>query len=292
MIREGLGSTINTRRHLSHIHGKHALLYESYKSRVLMSHPRTKEYHDAAVVAIIVNGRAYCDFKKNGMQSFLQTIAPGYYGPSAHQVRSKILTMYKSKCAQFKQDLSRQPFISLTADAWRSGKYHSFLVITVHYTTDRYVSVSKVLSFRRFYGRHFAPRVKKHLERVINWFDIKHTIVAIITDNDEDSTNNEDIDSDLNDYRYNNNNDNPDTDDNADVSVDQVDDNDSSDVETIDEDDDEDDDSQESDDSAQSRELINQVSSLLNKTRQLIRKIRHSSIMFDTINSLAKENQI
>ncbi|CAF4405698.1 unnamed protein product, partial [Didymodactylos carnosus] len=109
---------------------------------------------------------------------------------------------------------------------------------------------------------------------------------------DEDSTNNEDIYSDLNDYPYNNNNDNPDTDDNADVSVGQVDDNDSSDVESIDEDDDEDVDSQESDDSAQSRELINQVSSLFNKTRQLIRKISHLSIMFDTISSLAKENQI
>ncbi|CAF4561019.1 unnamed protein product, partial [Didymodactylos carnosus] len=159
---------------------------------------------------------------------------------SPHQVRSRILTMYKSKCAQLKQDLSRQPFVSLTADAWRSGKHHSFLVITVHYTTDRYVSVSKVLSFRRFHGRHFAPRVKKHLEREERKTESLRFMGGelIPEPDDEDSTNNEDIDSDLNDYPYNNNNDNPDTDDNADVSVDQVDDNDSSDVESIDEDDD------------------------------------------------------
>ncbi|CAF1527176.1 unnamed protein product [Adineta steineri] len=69
---------------------------------------------------------------------------------------------------QLQEELFEVHYICLTADLWKRPKRHHYLCVTIHYIDRNYRNISKVLSFRRFHGRHLSTRIRRHLTRVVN----------------------------------------------------------------------------------------------------------------------------
>ncbi|CAF4024027.1 unnamed protein product [Adineta steineri] len=188
IIRCSSGSNANIRRHLINVHGvtevklnddpeKHDKQFDVHRKAIL---------DEAAINCIIVDSRPFGDFRKTGMQKFLTKALPGYIGPHENVVRAKIKKLYSTKMLQLQEELYEVHYVCLTADLWKRPKGHHYLCMTIHYVDRNYRNVSKVLSFRRFHGRHLSSRIRRHLTRVINRFGLESKIVAIVTDNGSD----------------------------------------------------------------------------------------------------------
>ena len=103
------------------------------------------------------------------MLEFLATVTPGYKGPHSRTVRRSLKRSYTNKLHELCRELQSIQYVALTTDLWkRSGRQHHYLGITVHFVDADFQSVSKILSFQRFHGRHFAKRIRSHLIRIIN----------------------------------------------------------------------------------------------------------------------------
>ena len=120
------------------------------------------------------------------MQRFLNTIKPGYRGPSRQTVRKHLDKMYQERRFSLKEQFKTIPFISLTTDLWMNPRRHHFLVITAHYYDEHYQTFSNVISFRCFRGRHLSARLKKFILNEIKKLDIESKIFSITTDNGSD----------------------------------------------------------------------------------------------------------
>ncbi|CAF4309927.1 unnamed protein product [Rotaria socialis] len=179
IIRCSMTSNSNIKRHLIQVHGLNHLKSKSDKSVVpkqLFDPFRKATLDEAAVKCIVVES----------MTHFLSTAMPGYVGPHANMVRQTMKHLYTNKLAQLREDLKEIPYVSLTTDLCRRPKKHHYLCVTIHYVDTNYLNVSKVLSFRRFHGRHFGQRVRNHLVRIVNKFQLESKIVAIVSDNGGD----------------------------------------------------------------------------------------------------------
>ena len=130
-----------------------------------------------------MDSRPWGDFKRNGMLKFLSVAVPGYTGPSSRTVQRRLTKLYRKKKEDFKTELAQTSQLSLTADLWKSKRNRHFLCITVHYTSDDFVPKSKVLSFKKFTGRHYAKTIRAHMEKVINEYSLLGKITSTTTDN-------------------------------------------------------------------------------------------------------------
>ena len=102
------------------------------------------------------------------MKKFLSTALPGYTGPHANTVKRAIKNLYSTKLLELQEELKRVHYVCLTIDLWRRPKKHHYLCVTFHYVDRNYRNISKVLSFRRFHGRHLSTRIRTHLTRIVN----------------------------------------------------------------------------------------------------------------------------
>jgi hypothetical protein len=102
------------------------------------------------------------------MPAFLTTVTPGYSGPRERTVQRSMKRLYSEKMFELREQLKLVDSVALTLDLWkRKFSHHHYLCITVHYVDDAFNNVSKILSFRRFHGRHLAKRIRTHLTRII-----------------------------------------------------------------------------------------------------------------------------
>ena len=97
----------------------------------------------AAVVAIIIDGRSFSDFVKDGMGTFLAVARPGYKGLS----RKKLAILFTKRHRKtITKRLENVESISLTTDFWSSKNRMSLLVFVGHFIEKR-VLRSITLSF-------------------------------------------------------------------------------------------------------------------------------------------------
>ena len=102
------------------------------------------------------------------MATFLEVIAPGYFGPHERTVQRTIKRLHSTKMFELRERLRHVEGVALTTDLWKRPKQHHYLCVTAHFVDMNYETVSTVLSFRRFHGRHLSRRIRIHLLRVIN----------------------------------------------------------------------------------------------------------------------------
>ncbi len=81
------------------------------------------------------------------MQNFLETIKPGYKGPSRQTVRKRLDKMYQERRRELKDKFKKIPFISLTTDLWVNSRRNYFIVITAHYQDENFQQLSYIISF-------------------------------------------------------------------------------------------------------------------------------------------------
>lgn len=172
VIRCGRDTNSNIRRHLGIAHGMHHLMSKSHQvqfSTTNIGAQRKRTLDDAAMKCIIRDGHPFEDFRKPGMIEFLATVASGYSGPHSQTVRRNIRRLYTSKLFELCKQLQPIRYVALTTDLWkRPSRQHHYLGVTVHFVDKEFQSVSKILSFRRFHGRHLAKRIRSHLIRIVH----------------------------------------------------------------------------------------------------------------------------
>lgn len=137
----------------------------------------------AAVECIILDSRSWGDFRRSGMAKFLSAAVPGYRGPSSRTVQRQLSQLYFEKVQEFKSELAEANNLSITADLWRSKRWHHYLCITIHWFDSNFNLKAKVLSFRQFKGRGLAIRLRRHIRRVLANYDLTNKISATVTDN-------------------------------------------------------------------------------------------------------------
>lgn len=62
------------------------------------------------------------------------------------------------------------------------------MVITAHYYDESMQHKSIIISFRRFYGRHLAERLRVFINREIKKLKIESKLISVTTDNGSDVT--------------------------------------------------------------------------------------------------------
>lgn len=120
------------------------------------------------------------------MSNFLETIKPGYRGPTRQTVRKRLDKMYQEKRSLLKETFKTIDCLSLTTDLWMNSRRNYFVVLTAHYLDKDYHHVSSVISFRRFCGRHLSTRLKSFLLNEIRKLNIESKIISITTDDGSD----------------------------------------------------------------------------------------------------------
>lgn len=164
IIRCGKDTNANIRRHLGNVHGFVDLKSKSHPAsfrNTTVSTNRKVELDNAAIRCIIRDGRSYGDFRREGMADFLAAAAPGYKGPHSRTIQRNVKRLYSNKLHVLHTQLQTIQHVAITTDMWkRTGKHH-YLGVTIHYVDQDWNIVHKVLSFRRFHGRHLAKLEEK-----------------------------------------------------------------------------------------------------------------------------------
>ena len=111
----------NQRKHIGIFHKKREFLYpsqikQSEKKTPNISPEKKRQLDDAAIDCIVLDGRSFTDFKKPGMQKFLNIAVPGYVGPSRYTVSRRLKLMYSEYRKKQEQILYNVESISLTTD--------------------------------------------------------------------------------------------------------------------------------------------------------------------------------
>ena len=185
----GTGTNANIRRHLANAHGKTNLYSKSQVPRNpdSIAPEKKRKFDKAAIKAIILDSRSFGDFRRAGMQSFLQVAMPGYKGPTARTVQRNLKTLYNDKKKALIQQLKNIQHISITTDTWCSGRKRHYLCITTHFVSSDYELRGTILSFRQFHGRSFAMRLRRHIRTVLAMYGLDNgKIYATTTDNGSD----------------------------------------------------------------------------------------------------------
>lgn len=100
----------------------HEYLYESQKGESKAIKKRQTELHNAAVKAIVVDGRCFGDFRRPGMQHFLAVALPGYRGTHRRSVGKKMSHNYENYVPTISKALETVDSMSLTTDIWTNSK--------------------------------------------------------------------------------------------------------------------------------------------------------------------------
>ncbi|CAF1202668.1 unnamed protein product [Adineta ricciae] len=184
IVRCTVDTNSNIRRHLALSHGKMQLACKSHRSpRATIPSDKKNLLDEAAINCIITDARCWNDFKRPGMIKFLSVAVPGYSGPSSRSVQRQLKKLYFKKQCDFKNELTEVENVSITTDLWRSNRCHHYLCITAHWLNSNYQLKAKILSFRKFNGRHLSARIRRHIKRILTSFNLTNKIIASTTDN-------------------------------------------------------------------------------------------------------------
>jgi vesicle coat complex subunit len=115
-----------------------------------------KKLDEAALQAIVIDGRPFMDFMKPGIQRFLKLATPGYTGPRRQWVAERINSLFIDKEKDLKDSLKDIRVINFTLDLWSDSQMISYLVITAHYFDNDFELNSTILLFQHFKGRHLG----------------------------------------------------------------------------------------------------------------------------------------
>ena len=89
---------------------------------VPLSNEKKCKLDEAAINCIIIDGRSWGDFRRDGISQFLKVAVPGYTGPCSRTVQRNLFQLYNKKKEDFKNGLSKTQNLSITADLWKSRR--------------------------------------------------------------------------------------------------------------------------------------------------------------------------
>ena len=167
-------------------------MYDSQKKVLLPDKPpvfKNKSAVDNAIIdCIIEDGRPFNDFRKAGMRRVLDVLAPGYKAPHRKTVAKQMRIRYYEYKNTLKNRLSRVSDIALATDLWKNRNGSYWCSLTAHFLTKNFFYKTKVVCFRRFYGRQLSDRLEAFVRKEIVKLGITDKVRSITTDNAADIT--------------------------------------------------------------------------------------------------------
>ncbi|PAA79670.1 hypothetical protein BOX15_Mlig008590g2 [Macrostomum lignano] len=131
----------------------------SSKVKPSLSSALVSRLDEAAIKAIIQDGRSFGDFRKKGMQGFLQAILPGYMGPRRQKVTDRVDSLFEEKVAMLKVRLEAPTVVNFTTDLWTDRTNMAYMIITCHFANESFQVESTTLDFIHFTERHTAEAI-------------------------------------------------------------------------------------------------------------------------------------
>ena len=101
--------------------------------------------------------------------------------------RKGLKKLYNEKKRLLKEELASIDYVSIATDLWRCGRKRHYICITAHFITATFTQRNTILSFRQFYGRSFAIRLRRHIRTVLAMYGLdKGKLQATTTENGAD----------------------------------------------------------------------------------------------------------
>jgi len=147
---------------------------------------KKQEIDKALIECVILDSRPFGDFSKPGIKKLLNVLIPGHSPPNRKTISKKLsiyYLKYKRKLIDIFKNISH---IALTTDALKAKNNLNYICLMAHFMDNQLNYVSLVISFRKFYGRHFSTRLKRWIKNELSIFDINDKIVSMTTDNAAD----------------------------------------------------------------------------------------------------------
>ena len=147
------------------IHG-YDVAYKSQKKKtsvpILNIDSKKKQEIDKALIeCVILDSRPFGDFSKPGMKKFLNVLHPGYKPPTRKTITSKLSIFYNKYKRQLIDIFKKIQHIALTTDVWKAKNNFYYVCLTAHFMDSQMKYESMIISFRKFFGRHYSSRIKK-----------------------------------------------------------------------------------------------------------------------------------
>ena len=118
-------------------------------------------------------------------KEFVKTLDPNITIPGRHAVTNLLDKKYQDMMSRLKARLEEARRCHLTMDGWSNRRCRSsFLGATVHYFNQKKRKTENLrLCLRKFEMRHTATNILAMTQSILNEFDIRHKVHAILTDN-------------------------------------------------------------------------------------------------------------
>ena len=144
-----------------------------------------KKAIDKAIVKWLASsGRPVNIVDDEGFKDLMRTAAgASYVTPSRPTVSSHINELYESKKEDIKQQVTGNFDVALTADYWTSISSDSFLGVTAHWITDKWILRSQALNVLYTDDRHYAENCARHFSTAASSYQLQDRISTITTDN-------------------------------------------------------------------------------------------------------------
>ena len=146
---------------------------------------RKEELDDGLVTMIAQDLQPLSIVKDDGFINFCHLLDKKYQMPCRNTIRNVLLpAKFEQVCGALKTKLDRVESVSVTTDLWTSNTNSSFMAVTGHFWDPVEDSLeSCVLDCRRVHGRHTAQLIKEELEGILDEYNIRDKVLAVITDN-------------------------------------------------------------------------------------------------------------
>lgn len=125
----------------------------------------------------------------NGFINFMRIVDPAYTIPSRNTVLQRINLLYYKVKNTVIENIAKLDWLSVTTDCWTSRKTEPYITVTVHGITDDWKFARYTLATRGMPERHTAQNLSRKLDEVLEEYNIKDKIVAVVHDNAANITN-------------------------------------------------------------------------------------------------------
>lgn len=108
-----------------------------------------------------------------GLRTFMSILCPNSNAVtirSFHRILSESQTAVKNELIT---SLSSIKYLSLTVDLWTDRQLRSFMGVTVHFFDSNYELKTNVLACKLFEGRNSGENLKKELDQMIDFYNIR-----------------------------------------------------------------------------------------------------------------------
>ena len=102
-----------------------------------------------------------------GFQNLVATLEPSYQIPSRKHIMKVLHSTYDEVKACIKTELNGVESVALTTDHSTSRAVDSFLGLTVHFITQEWELMTRVLQTREVRDRHTAANIANDLQTIV-----------------------------------------------------------------------------------------------------------------------------